>query len=181
MTLPKDAIRGAKEGTTAPLQQFTKQQERKRAQDKMEVPAPLAPGQVPPTDDSRGRKGRGKKGREAGATDGEKPRKSGLAGMASARAARNRTQRTSPAIRRRSSRMTRKGTNTAAPRKGSIIVEMPCTIREFSSAVGISANDILRALMGMGISVTNMNNEIDFDVAEMIVQDAGVDLSLIHI
>ena len=172
MTLPKGAIRDAKQGSSAPLKDFTTQQERKRAQDKMAQ----APGEPAPADGGRGRRGRGKRDRDQSGEGEDRPRKSSLAGMASARQSRQQRQRSSPSIRRRTSRLTRKGTNTAAPRKGSIVVEMPCSIREYSAAVGISASDILRTLMSMGVSVTNMNNEIDFDLAEMIAEEAGIDV-----
>ena len=84
MTLPKDAIRTAKEGSAAPLRNFTKQQDRKRAQESMVTPAT---GEASP--DAKGRRGRRDKDKpdqvELG-PDG-KPKK-GLAGMASARASR---------------------------------------------------------------------------------------------
>ena len=168
MTLPKGAIADAKKGSSAPLQQFTKDQERKRAQDQMV-------GQPPAESKGRGR-GKGKAKEFVGGGE-ETKKKPGLAGMASVRNPRRRTGGRGASPMRRRSRMTRKkGTNTAAPRKGAIVVEMPSTIREFSAAVGISANDILRALMNMGVMVSNMNQEIDYDFAEMMCEEAGVDV-----
>ncbi len=166
MTLPKGAIADAKTGKSAPLKQFTKDQERKRAQDEMV-------GQ-PATEAKGGR--RGKKNEFVGGGEDAK-KKPGLAGMASVRNTRQRSGRRPSPMRRRS-RMTRRGAaaNTAAPRKGSIVVEMPCTIREFSESVGISVNDIMRALMGMGVMVSNLNQEIDYDFAEMMCEEAGIDV-----
>ena len=34
------------------------------------------------------------------------------------------------------------GVSTAAPRKGDVAVEIPCTVRTFSEAVGVSAASI---------------------------------------
>ncbi len=180
MTLPKDAIRGAIDGSSAPLQQFTTKHDRKRAQDRMQPPEEKA---APPAAEPTGkpRRGRGKKDNEKEQFDsGSTKPKSGLAGMASARAERNRGRRQGAPIRRRTSRLTRKGTNTAAPRKGSVVVELPCTIRSFSEAVGVPAVGILRTLMGMGISVQNINTELDVDLAEMIAEEAGVAIDFRH-
>ncbi len=176
MTLPKDAIRRAQEGSSAPLHEFTKHQDRKRAQEKMEIGTP--PPSILPDETAKGR--RRKKDKDERTTEGEVPKKkSGLAGMASARVSRQPGRRRGPdgaPIRRRTSRLTRKGTNTAAPRKGSLVIQLPCTIRSFSEATGIPAVGILRALMGMGITATNINADLDLDVAEMLAEDAEMEV-----
>ena len=177
MTLPKEAIRGAKEGTSAPLQKFTKEQDRKRAQEKMEAGLP------PLTDytggpDTTGKGRRKKKERDDRPGEGAEPRKkSGLAGMANVRVNRQSGRRRSAdgaPIRRRTSRLTRRGTNTAAPRKGSVVIQLPCTIRSFSEATGIPAVGILRSLMSMGVPATNINAVLEIDIAEMMAEEAGV-------
>ncbi len=176
MTLPKDAIRGAKEGSSAPLQSFRKLEDRKRAQEKMEIGTP--PPTIAPGEAAKGR--RRKKDKDGRTVEEEVPKKkSGLAGMASACANRQTGRRRGPdgaPIRRRTSRLTRKGTNTAAPRKGSIVIQLPCTIRSFSEATGVPAVGILRALMGMGITATNINADLDLDVAEMLAEDAELEV-----
>ncbi len=180
MTLPKDAIRGAKEGSSAPLRNFTKQQDRKRAQDRMVTPNEVDQSGTGKSD----RRGKKDKSRFRDETEEPAPKK-GLAGMASARASRARgTTGARPAGRRNVRGMRslrgrpgrRKGVNTAAPRKGAIVCEMPCTIRSFSEAVGIPAIGILRTLMGMEIAVSNINAELDLDLAEMIAEEAGIDV-----
>ncbi len=63
MTLPKDAIRGAKEGSSAPLKQFTRQQESPRRGTGAGAAAPAAKvggGMMPPADPAE-QKGRGKR------------------------------------------------------------------------------------------------------------------------
>ena len=180
MTLPKDAIRGAKEGSNSPLQQFTKQHERKRketapandpaaAASPMSAESPLKSGK---------RRGKGKHEKT------EPKEGAGLAGMASARASRRTTKRRpmshDDGRRRRPTRLTRKGTNTAAPRKSDIVVELPCTIKSFSEATGIPSTSILRTLMGMGTMVANINAELDESLAEMIAADEGVDIQFRH-
>ena len=178
MTLPKDAIRGAKEGSSAPLKQFTKQHERKRKEDTgpgdLKVPPVVDPSApLKPRSSKKARKDREKQ-----QTD---ERSSGLAGMASARAARQQSRRGRPAGRgdgpRRRTRLPRRtGANTAAPRKGSIVIELPCSVRSFSEASGIPSTQILRSLMSMGTAFPNINAELDPDVAEMMAEEAGVNV-----
>ena len=177
MTLPKEAIRGAREGSAAPLEQFTRQQEKKEKKKGPAKAAPTIPSE-PAEESARSRK---KERRLSKDEIEEKREKAGLAGMASARQ-QNRQRR--PAARRtdtprfRRPRMVRKGTNTAAPRKGSIVVELPCTIRSFSEATGIPATNILRFLVSMGTMTANINAELDIEMAEMLAEDAGVDVEL---
>ncbi len=174
MTLPRDAIRGAREGSTAPLEQFTRQQDKKDKKTGKATP----PGDSTESTDARGRKA--KERRPSKDEIIEKKERSGLANMASARQ-QNRQRRsggrpTGPRYRR--SRMVRKGTNTAAPRKGKIVVETPCTIRSFSESTGIPVTDILRFLMGMGSMTANINAELDIEMAEMLAEDAGVEVDI---
>ena len=46
-----------------------------------------------------------------------------------------------PSLRRRT-HIKRTGTNTAAPRRENVSVELPCTVRSFSEAIGVPARDI---------------------------------------
>jgi translation initiation factor IF-2 len=173
MTLPKDAIRGAKEGSSAPLKQFTKQHDRKRKDDT----ASGGPAKMPPTRPSMPLKPRSSKKLRKEKEKQDTQQGSGLAGMASARAARQQSRRTRPMPRMDRRRVSRRtGVNTAAPRKGSIVVELPCTVRSFSESTGIPTTQILRSLMSMGSTFPNINVELDPDLAEMMAQDAGVNV-----
>ena len=182
MTLPKDAIRGAKEGSAAPLKQFTRQHERKRRQGGEAAPVTPAPAANFGT---TGKTRTGKSRRKSHDTAAENGGKSGdtLAGMASARAARqqNRKRRARPQDddqpgRRRPRRLTRKGTNTAAPRKGGVVVQLPCTVRSFSEATGIPATSILRELMAAGMMVSSINVELDPEMAALMAADAEIEV-----
>jgi translation initiation factor IF-2 len=203
ITLPKDAIRGAREGTTAPLEQFTRQQERKRRDEEEASQAGASPpatsGESSESGDRRPRPAKERrKARDLELEDaGEDRRERQLAGMASTRQSRqqNRKRRTTkdepeeegaaPAaaaaattpLRRRATRLQRRGgANTAAPRKGKVVVEMPCTVRSFSEATGVPAATILRALMAVGGSVPNINAMLDDEVAEMLADDSGLEV-----
>ena len=173
MTLPKDAIRGAREGSSAPLEQFTRQQDKKSQKPSKGAASP------PTVDTEEGRKRKEKERRLSKDEIAEKKERSGLANMASARQ-QNRSRKPSArrAAPRRRSRMVRKGTNTAAPRKGKVVIELPCTIRSFSEASGIPATDILRFLMSMGTMTANINAELDIEMAEMLAEDADVEIEI---
>ena len=172
--LSKDVIAGHRQGMRAPLEQLAKEDtEKKRGGG-----AKRGGGLTGFTGDKK---------RENGEDD--KPRKK-LAGMASPRAERTRGKgrgrisldqgggyggRTTRSGRMQQKR--RKGVNTAAPRKDAVMLELPCTIRSFSEAAGVSAGKVLGTLMGMGLQAgISINSEIDFETAELIA--AELDLSI---
>ena len=193
MTLPADAIRGAKEGSTAPLEQFTKHQDKKKKpaghQKKGAMP-PVAGGDAVTAKQRPGRDGR--RGRDShGAVEEKGGEGKGLAGMANARAARqqNRKRRSSKNSfsadddgtgtsrpRRQRTRLVRKGTNTAAPRKGLVSIELPCTVRSFSEATGVASSDIQRALMGLG-NMLPINAQLEPELAELLAAELGLELA----
>lgn len=196
MTLPADAISKAKAGG-APLRDFTKKHDKKQNEQKSasnrsggrrtggpEAPMPpLPPGEGKSTSRRRG----GKSG-DTNADNGESGEGKKLAGMASARASRASTRRQSRRVRseddddnlrrrRRPTRLQRRGgTNTAAPRKGRVTVELPCTIRSLSEATGVATAQIQRTLMtSMGMMVT-INAELDAETAESVAIEMELDV-----
>jgi len=123
-----------------------------------------------------------RKQRGKGKTD--KP--AGLAGMASARAdrtkQRNRREKqvrmptdASGRPRRRRRTLQRTGKNTAAPRKSTVVLELPCTVRSFSEAASIPASQLQAVLMNMGMMVT-INAQIDDEFVEVLATELGVEL-----
>lgn len=183
--LSKDVIAGTKQGMKAPLQQLVQEQD-DRKQGK-----PRGPGLSGFTaEEQRGRKGRQPATAETG---GDEKERKGLAGMASARADRGkgkkRADRGRTEIeralqrvdddRRRRKTLSRKGTNTAAPRKEKVVVELPCTIRTLSEAAGIPAAAVLKVLMQMG-TMANINASLDPEVAESIAVELGLDVEFRH-
>lgn len=184
--LPKDAITGHKKGARAPLEHLRKSMEKA-------APAAKSPGvgKSPPSgpkfvspEDAMGEEGKGpgKSGRRSSVKSGDS-----LAGMASARVDRQKARKSRPASRstgrreeedhrpRRRRTLTRKGTNTAAPRKGKVALELPCTVRSFSEAAGVASAQVQRALMGMGVMAT-INSAIDDEFVELLVGELGVEL-----
>lgn len=178
MSLPPEALRSARTGgDTAPLREFTRQHEKKREATRK---GGFAPVDVP----VEGKPERGKERRKI-----KEPvvvADDGLAGMASARAARQQTRQRRTTgrrsdeddsePRRRSRRLARKGgTNTAAPRKGNMVVHLPCTVRTFSEATGVPTSQIQRTLMTLG-SMATITASIEPDLAALLAE--SLDLSV---
>ena len=177
MTLPADAIRNAKSGMSAPLEQFTKQADKKRDSDRDEK-RPKRFSSPDATPAAGAGAGKGRRGKGGKSEDGD------LAAMSNTRAARQQKRRRSPGghdddgdnYRRRRRRLVRKGgTNTAAPRKERVSVETPISIRGFSEATGVGSASILRTLMSLGTMVANINAELDLEMAELIATELDID------
>lgn len=177
MTLPADAIRSAKSGR-APLEQFTKQTESGRKAGR------TGDGPDGGAEQGQATGGRGDRRRSRGGAErDEDGREKKMASMAGSRAARQQKRRRHQVddddgdnVRRRRNRLKRKGgTNTAAPRKGKVAVEVPCTVRSLSEATGVPTASIQRTLMQMGTMAT-INHELDEDLAELIAADLDMDV-----
>ena len=79
---------------------------------------------------------------------------------------------------RRSLRRSRKaGVSTAAPRKEKVALQLPCTVREFSEAAGVPANQILRILMDEGV-MTTITSVMEPDLTEFVAAELGVNSEL---
>jgi translation initiation factor IF-2 len=168
--LTRDVIEGHKQGMKAPLARLEKD-EADRKRNKKEKEAAVVEGP----------------GRKRVVEDDEKPRKKGLAGMASVRNERNRggggrrvigtSDAERPTMRRNRPRIRRKGTNTAAPRKERVQLELPCTVRSFCEATGVSMSDVMKTLMSMGMMI-NINSQMDLETAELIATELSLEIEL---
>lgn len=174
--LSKDVIAGHKQGVRAPLEKLAKAED-----DKKRIGSGGLSG-------FSGDKTKSKRVGTAVPDEDEPRRKPGLAGMASARADRakggRRTGRRNDVEStfgrddtRRRRTVKRKGTNTAAPRKDRVQLELPCTVRSFSEAAGIPVAQVLRVLLSMQMMV-NINAQLDLETAEMIATELELDLEL---
>jgi translation initiation factor IF-2 len=181
--LSKDVIAGHKQGVKAPLEQLA------QAEDQKKRATRVGSGGLSgfTGDKAKG----GKRGAVVDLVDEEdQKRRPGLAGMASARAdrgtgkagkrpgRRNEVEQPfgRPEARRRRT-INRKGTNTAAPRKDKVTLELPCTIRSFSEAAGIPVAQVLRVMMGMQMMV-NINSQLDYETAGLIATELELDIEL---
>lgn len=174
----KDDISGQKQGMKAPLQEM---------EDKAKAPAAgKSKAGAPGGTASEGlknfkaaadkAKGKGRRGDE----DEDSPRKKS-SGIAAARAERRRRNRGGVVAvdddrkYRGNRRLVRKGTNTAAPRKENVILELPCTVRSFSEAAGVPAGRVLGTLMQLGHPLT-INANVDAELAELLAVELEVEL-----
>jgi len=193
--LPKDAIAGHKKGTAAPLEQIASKATEKPTKSPLSgkgglgrkpAPATAAGDGDAPLSTARGRRGKGTK---AVASEGEEAGR-GLAGLANARADRQKARKTRPVQRargfgkdddtyrsRRRRTLTRKGNNTAAPRKGKASLELPCTVRTFSEAAGIPSAQVQRTLMDLGMNAT-INAQIEDEYLDLLIAELGVDVEI---
>lgn len=182
--LSKDVIAGHKQGVKAPLEQLA------QAEDQKKRATRVGSGGL------SGFTGDKAKGGKRGAAvvdlveEEDQKRRPGLAGMASARADRGtgkagkrpgrRNEAEQPFGRpeaRRRRTINRKGTNTAAPRKDKVTLELPCTIRSFSEAAGVPVAQVLRVMMGMQMMV-NINSQLDYETAGLIATELELDIEL---
>jgi translation initiation factor IF-2 len=176
MRLPQDITRDVKSGkkdAAAPLQQLAE-----RVKEKKDGKKPSKPGAV--TEDTTA-KGKGRRGKGRGEEGGE----SDMADMADVRQRRRKASQKKKrsddddgAEARRPKQLVRqhRGISTAAPRKGKVALELPCTIRSFSEVAGVPTAQVLRTLLGMGMPVANVNVQLDPELAQTLAIELGVEL-----
>lgn len=193
--LPPDAIRAGKAGEKPLAEHLRRQEEKRKVGEKPAAPraTPLEevlPGEAVPPPRPRARGvGKKEKGKER-ERELEPAARDDLASTLGGREHRQlkrkraaadhrRTEEDeetlAPAVRRTHIRRT--GANTAAPRKGKIIVNLPCTVREFSEALGVPARIILRKLLELGQMCTIAAN-LDAETAELLAAELGADVEL---
>jgi len=189
--LPVDAIRASKSGGATPLSEhMRKHEQRRKTETSKDVPpaGPMMPGGkravpgeplVPPGRD------RGRRGAVGKIVPGEAEKPETLGGREQRQLKRKRTttgrrgegDEDSPSTRSRLIRNRRAGVSTAAPRKGSVVVELPCTVRSFSEAIGVPARQVLAKLLGLG-TMANINAELSAETAELLAVELGIDVQL---
>jgi translation initiation factor IF-2 len=179
LKLPTDVMKGSKSGRAAPLQALAEKVERERKQKESGVKTGkggmAAAGTASGLAGAKPGKRRGRPG------EGEEP---GLADMASVRADRNKGRKPKSRgigdedegpIRRRRNLVRMKHGSTAAPRKGKVALSLPCTVRSFSEAAGVSASQVIKVLMGLG-TMANINAPIADEYVELVAAELGVEL-----
>ncbi len=166
--LPQDAIKEAKKGSGA-LIEHVKRVEKRRSQE-------AARGDSTTFVDEDGpKKGKGKRG------DSGRP-------MTSEDRRRNRVKRVSldedggdsrPRRWQRGRKPKKSNTNTAAPRKENVALELPCSVRQFSEAVGEPVMRVLQVMMQqLGMGGVNINSQLDEDLAEMLIVELGAEVDI---
>ena len=185
--LAPEVIRASKLGLK-PLSEHLKKQEEKRKAGQTGTKKPGAKDRIPevtlpPADAGRLRD----KDRRRGKTDGaaaeeEKPVTLGGREQRQLKRKRNAAARTSDdddrPVLKTSLRRQRRGStvvSTAAPRKSHVVIELPCTVRSFSEAVGVPAAQVMGKLMELGAPAI-ITAAIQPDMAEMLAESLGVEV-----
>jgi translation initiation factor IF-2 len=184
--LPMDAIRSAKAGGTKPLADHMRKHEERHAAGRpplgglargsgrggpMPVPPPMEPGVRPRRTPSKGQDGKpddlqgGRDLRQISRKRVSEPR------LGDDDEGRGRRRR--PRQRRGAS------VSTAAPRKTNAAIQVPCTVRAFSEAIGLSASDVLRKLLEFGMEqMPSMSSMLDRETVELLAAELGMQLDI---
>ena len=183
--LPLDAIRSAKAGGAKPLADHMRKHEQQRAADATRqrtsgllrgtgaptaVPPPMAPGVRPRRTPTKGGDGKDD------ALGGREQRQIGRRRISDGRGM---GDDEFGARRRRGSRPRKSGASTAAPRKTNASIQVPCNVRAFSEAIGLSASEVLKKLLSFGMGqMPSMSTVLDRDTVELLAAELGVQLDL---
>ncbi|MBP3529960.1 MAG: translation initiation factor IF-2 [Thermoguttaceae bacterium] len=112
-------------------------------------------------------RGKGKGGKDRGETEGRADMRN-----ATRRGGNQRFRDDDDAYRPMRSKGNRKEKGAAsavtAPRKGDVVIETPCTVKQFAEATGISVAVVIKKLMELGYMFT-LNHSFDAEVAELLV------------
>ena len=178
--LPADAIRAGRAGEK-PLAEHLKKHEKKR-----KATSKKKGGEPKPSTDLAGIEaaasaGQGRRGRQPVLPkEGEA---STLGGREQRQLKRKRTSgrrrkgQEDDRPRRHVRRIRRTGANTAAPRKSNVVLAVPCTVREFSEALGVSAAQVLGQLLKLGATTAmNISAQLDAEMAELLATELGVEV-----
>jgi translation initiation factor IF-2 len=186
--LPLDAIRSAKAGGAKPLADHMRKHEQQRQTDgprprsggllrgaggvgPAPMPPPLEPGVRPRRSPAKPGTGKsddllgGREQRQLNRKRGSEPRGTDDYEMA----------------RRRRGGRPRRGAavSTAAPRKENAAIQVPCTVRAFSEAIGLAASEVLKKLLAFGMeSMPSMATLLDRDTVELLAAELGVQLDI---
>jgi translation initiation factor IF-2 len=194
--LPPDAIRASKAGSKPLSEHLRKHEEKKKRDDlaaKKGLPrsgsAESGAGVIPPMGLAGGKdRPRRAPGKPVAADEeGERP---GVATLGGREQRQLKRKRSTTAKRRgsgedeeggsgssRRTHIRRTGANTAAPRKGKVVVELPCNVRSFAEATGIPAGKILGKLMSLGI-MSNIAASLDAETAELLAVELGLEVDI---
>ncbi len=152
IALPEGARRTIQAGGTAPLEDFTKSK--------------------------RKDKKKGRNNEPTTAESADKARRNKVSRFGNSPMGNRRGGRPNRRSYQRSGRK-KSGKNTAAPRKDSAVLQLPCTIREFSEVTGVPAVKTLFTLRQMGDeSNATINSMMNDELVEILIEEFGVDIEL---
>ena len=192
---PPDAIRASKAGAT-PLQAHLKKQELKRKAEQANVakparpPGPPRPGgpAAPPPMGEGDRRDRTRRGKAPAAATGEdsmmgtredRQRSRKRTGTSDRPARVGPTGEEERPLRRPNPRQKKSGVNTAAPRKGHVVIQLPCNVRSFSASIGIPVPKVLSKLMSLGM-MSGITADLNAETIELLAAEFGAEVEVRH-
>ncbi|MEM7455987.1 MAG: translation initiation factor IF-2 [Planctomycetota bacterium] len=180
IALPKDAIKKVQSGA-APLQQFTDKATKEKKPKKGKRDAAPANNKILGEMPSSGRRsGKRRSTGEAGTNTERSGNTLGSTRQLRSRRPNHRHHRNDfrGGMRRRG-RSRGPVANTAAPRKEAAVLQLPCTVKEFSQAAGVPAIKVLMTLQQIGEEANlNINSPMDDEFVELLVDHLGVEIEI---
>ncbi|HVX14525.1 MAG TPA: translation initiation factor IF-2 [Pirellulales bacterium] len=80
-------------------------------------------------------------------------------------------------FRRPKPRQKRSGVSTAAPRKGHVVIQLPCNVRSFSASIGVNVPKVLQKLLQLGI-MSNITSQLEADTIELLAVEFGAEVEV---
>jgi translation initiation factor IF-2 len=80
-------------------------------------------------------------------------------------------------LRRPKPRQKKSGVSTAAPRKGHVVIQMPCNVRSFSAAIGVPVNKVLGKLLQLG-TMSTITSDIEAETIELLAVEFGAEVEV---
>jgi translation initiation factor IF-2 len=193
--LPPDAIRASKAGAK-PLQAHLKKQELKRKAEQAAAVKPSrtsgpgrpggGPSEAPGMPAEGDRRDRSRRGKATAATAGPDS-------MMGTREARQRSRKRTGGpdrpgrigaageeerpLRKPRPRQKKSGVNTAAPRKGHVVIQLPCNVRSFSAAIGIPVPKVLSKLLSLGM-MSSVTADLNAETIELLAVEFGAEVEV---
>lgn len=199
LKLPMDAIRASKAGGKPLAEHLKKHEERRRTEDQQpgvaargrtggpgRGTAPTMPGPLDEAARERNRRAGGKPGAPIGDLSLREQRQLGRKKKTDEAPLKRINALTGleedvPQVRKlhhaRRKQLVSAGGSTAAPRKGNVVVELPCTVRSLSEALGVRAPQVLMKLLQLGIPGT-INTELNAETVELMAAEFGVEIDI---
>jgi len=170
--LPADAIRASKMGAMPLAEHLLRQQEEKRKGKKKEKEEVKGDVSMPVLPRQKGRRTKEEEIETGEGPVGKVKRKKEVVRVEEEEEEHEDLEPTTvqPTRLRRT-----RSVSTAAPRKSSVVLELPCTVRTFAEALGLPAQKVLAKLFEMG-TLANINATLTQEMAELLAAELGADV-----
>ncbi|GHT25669.1 translation initiation factor IF-2 [Planctomycetales bacterium] len=68
--------------------------------------------------------------------------------------------------------------NTAAARKTDVILQLPCTVKQFSESTGVAVAVLIKKLLGLEAGLMTINSALDKDTVELLAAELNVHVEI---